>query len=55
MALLPGREPAHLSTLGVTGRPCFNREQPTELLSTDSFVNLKRKKTSSRLVDLFTE
>jgi hypothetical protein len=55
MASLPGREPAHLSTLGVTGRSCFNRKQPAELLSTDSFANLKRKKTSSRLVDFFTE
>ncbi|WP_264343364.1 hypothetical protein [Rheinheimera sp. MM224] len=52
MAERTGLEPA---TPGVTGRPFFNREQPTELLSSDSFVNLKYKKTSSRLVVLFTE
>lgn len=30
-------------------------KQPTELQLPDSFVNLKYKKTSSRLVVLFTE
>lgn len=44
MASLPGLEPAHLSTLGVTGRPCFNREQPAELRPSDSLPDFSNKK-----------